>query len=73
MTADLGMGLDAANDVEIGCRRLHGSVDIDPIRTVELRIVVALEPTDQVSGQECIDARLRGLGDEMPKAWQRHA
>ena len=72
-TADLRMGLDAANNVEIGRRRLHRSVDIDTLRTVELRIVMALQPTDQVSRQEGINARLRRLGDEVPEAGQRHA
>ena len=34
---------------------------------------MALEPAHQVSRQECIDARLRRLGDEVPEAGQRHA
>ena len=35
-TTDLRMGLDAANDVEIGRGRLHRGVDVDAIRAVEL-------------------------------------
>ena len=34
---------------------------------------MALQPTHQVSRQECINARFRWLGDEVPEAGQRHA
>src|SRR5882757_10810255 len=67
------MRLDSANDVEIGLRRLHRGIDIDAIRTVELRIVMPLEPTDEIGRQERIDARLRWLRDKIPEARQRHA
>ncbi|MEY9368532.1 hypothetical protein ABIE83_003150 [Bradyrhizobium diazoefficiens] len=67
------MGLDAAHDVEIGRRRLDGRIDVDAVGAIELRIIMSFQSADEIGRQEGVDARGRGLGDEMTKAGQRHA
>ena len=71
--ADLGMALDAADDIGVGLDGVDRRLDVDAVRAVEVRIKVSFEPADQIRRQERIDAGLRRVGDEMPEARQRHA
>ena len=71
--ADLGVGLDAANQVRVLLGGADGGGDVDAVGTVERRVVVALEPPDQIGGQEGVDPGRRRLGDELPEARERHA
>ncbi len=71
--ADLGVGLDAADEVPVLLRRADGGRDVDAVGPVERRVVVTLEPADDVGRQVCVNAGRGGLGDELPEARQRHA
>ena len=68
--ADLGVALDAANEIAVGVGRLHRRVDVDAVGAVEVRVVVPLEAADEVGRQEGIDPGLRRLGDEVAEARQ---
>ena len=70
---DFGMRLDAANEVTVCDRRLHGGVDIDAIGTVEVRIVMSFQSSDQIGREESVGTRLRLLGNVVPEAGQGHA
>src|ERR1700674_6068170 len=72
-TADLSMGLDAANDVAVGFRRLHGGVDIHAVGTVKIGIVVSFQASHQIGREKGVSPRLGLLCDEVPEARQRHA
>ncbi len=73
IAADLGMRLDALDDVAIGLGDLDGRLDVDAIGTVEARIVVALEPADDIGRDEGEDVRRRLLDDELAETRERHA
>src|SRR5262245_41029397 len=65
---DLGMRLDAANEIAVGDRSLHGRVDVDAIGPIEVRIIMSFQPADEIGREEGVSARLRLLGNEVPEA-----
>ena len=71
--ADLGMGLDAANEIAVGGRRFHGGIDIDAVGAVEIGIIVSFQAADQIGREKGVGPRLRLLGNEMPETRQGHA
>src|SRR5215813_9745195 len=66
--ADLGMRLDAANEIAVGDRSLHGRVDVDAIGPIEVRIIMSFQPADEIGREEGVSARPRLLGNEVPEA-----
>jgi hypothetical protein len=66
--ANLGMRLDAANEIAVGDRSLHGRVDVDAIGPIEVRIMMSFQPADEIGREEGVSARLRLLGNEVPEA-----
>ena len=71
--ADLGVTLDAAHDVLVGIGRRHGRIDIDAGGAVQIGVVVALQPADQIGRQEGINLRRGRFDDEVAEARQGHA
>ncbi len=71
--ADLGMRLDAANEVEIGLRGFHGGVDVDAVGAIEVGVVMSFQAADQIGRQKGQRARFGRLGNEMPETGKRHA
>ena len=67
-TADLGMALHAAHQVGVLAGRAHRVVDGDAVGTVELGVVVALQPAHHVGGDEGEHAGGGGLGDIFAEA-----
>ena len=47
-TANFSMRLDPAHQIGIGQRGLHGGVDVDAGRAVEIGIKVSFESADQI-------------------------
>src|SRR5579862_2920616 len=72
-TADLGMRLDAANEIAVGNSSLDGGVDIDAIGPIEIGVIVSFEAANEIGRKKSIGARLRCLGNEMTESRQRHA
>ena len=71
--ADLGMRLDATNEVAIGGCRFHGGIDIDAVGAVKIGVIVSFQASNQIGRQKGIGARQRFLRDEVPKPRQGHA
>ncbi len=71
--ADLGMRLDAANQIAIGHGRLDGGVDVDAVGAVEIGVVVSLQVRRPDRPTETHRRATGLLGDEMPETRQRHA
>jgi hypothetical protein len=71
--AHLGMRLDALDQVAIVDSALHGRRDVQAIRTVQVRIVVALQAADEIRRQEGDDAGPCLLDSEVTKRGQRDA
>ena len=73
LAADLGMRLDAAHDVEVLLGDAHGVIDVDAVRAVEIGIEMTLKAADQVAGDEAQQSALRGFGQVVAEAAERHA
>src|SRR5262249_24437387 len=65
VASDLGVALDALDDVAMGLDGTDRLAHVDPVRTVEIYVAVPGQSADQVVGDERKDAGLRGLHDEL--------
>src|SRR3978361_377982 len=71
--AKFGVRLNALDQIRVVLCRPHGGVDVDALRTIELRVVVPFNAAYQIGGQVGDDPRLGRLGDKLAKTRQRHA
>src|SRR5262249_59290311 len=67
--ADLGMRLDALDEIAVGKRRLDRAVNIDAVRPIELGVVMSFHAADEIGRQECVDAASGGLPDITAACW----
>ena len=63
-SAEFRVRLDSLDQIAIGFSDAHRSVDVDAVRTIERRIIVALETADQVGGEEGDHAAVRRSGHD---------
>ena len=70
--ADLGVRLDALDDVAVGHGDPGGALHVDLLGPVERGVAMPLQPAHRVGGKEAEHPGLRGLDDELAEAGERH-
>ena len=73
LPADFGVRLDAAHDVEVLLGDAHGVIDVDAVRTVEVRVEMAFESADQIAGDEAQQPAVGGIDQKIAEAADGHA
>src|SRR3569833_2979271 len=73
LAADLGMGLDAAHDIEVFLGDANRVLDVHAIRTVQVRIKMPLESADEVAGDEAEQPALCRVDEIIAESADRHA
>ena len=71
--ANLRVGLDPLDEVAVLLDRPGRVLDVHPVRAVELRIAVPLEPADEIGGDEAEDPAPGPLRDVVAETRDGHA